>query len=232
PDDVPPPRDFPEGWRIGEPDIVFELPDEVTVPATGTVPYLYFETPTNFKEDMYIQAAEARPGNRAVVHHIVLFYKAPGDKRGRLFENWIDGAAPGNLPLQLPEGVGRKLPAGASLVWQMHYTPTGKEEKDRSQYALRFCKERPKQEARVATIINNRFRIPPGDPNFRLESQFTAPKDLLVYSFAPHMHLRGKDFEFRAVYPDGRREILLSVPQYDFNWQNAYRPREPLHLPA
>jgi peroxiredoxin len=232
PGDLPPPRDFPEGWRIGEPDIVFELPDEVTIPATGTVPYLYFETPTNFKEDMYIQAAEARPGNRAVVHHIVLFYKAPGDKRGRLFENWIDGAAPGNLPLQLPDGVGRKIPAGSSLVWQMHYTPSGKEEKDRSQYALKFCKERPGQEARVAAIINRRFRIPPGDPNYRLEAAFTAPKDLLVYSFAPHMHLRGKDFEFRAVYPDGRRAVLLSVPQYDFNWQNSYRPKEPLRLPA
>lgn len=230
--DLPPAREFTEGWRIGEPDVVFELPDEVTVPAKGTVPYLYFETPTNFKEDMYIQAAEARPGNRAVVHHIVLFYKTPGEKRARLFENWIDGAAPGNLPLQLPEGVGRRIPAGSSLVWQMHYTPSGKVEKDRSQYALKFCKERPRQEARVAAIVNNRFRIPPGDPNFRLESQFTTAKDLLVYSFSPHMHLRGKDFEFRAVYPDGRREILLSVPQYDFNWQNAYRSKVPIRFPA
>jgi hypothetical protein len=137
--------------------VVFELPEEVTVPARGTVPYLYFETPTNFKEDMYIQAAEARPGNRAVVHHIVLFYKSPGLGRAKLFENWIDGAAPGNIPLQLPDGVGRKIPAGASLIWQMHYTATGKMEKDRSQYAFRFCKERPKQESRVASIITFMF---------------------------------------------------------------------------
>jgi hypothetical protein len=230
--DLPPAREFPEGWKIGTPDVVYELPEEVAIPAKGTVPYLYFETPTNFKEDMYIQAAEARPGNRAVVHHIVLFYKTPGEKRARLFENWIDGAAPGNIPLQLPEGVGRRIPAGSSLVWQMHYTPSGKEEKDRSQYALRFCKERPKQEARVVAIVNSRFRIPAGDPNFRLESAFTPPREMLVYSFAPHMHLRGKDFEFRAVLPDGRREVLLSVPQYDFNWQNAYRPKEPLRFPA
>ncbi len=230
--DLPPAQDFNEGWKIGEPDVVFELPEDVTIPAKGTVPYLYFETPTNFKEDMYIQAAEARPGNRAVVHHIVLFYKTPGEKRARLFENWVDGAAPGNIPLQLPEGVGRKIPAGSSLVWQMHYTPSGKEEKDRSQYALKFCKERPKQEARVVPIINRRFRIPAGDPNFRLEAQFTASQEMLAYSFSPHMHLRGKDFEFRAVFPDGRREVLLSVPQYDFNWQNAYRPKEPLRFPA
>jgi hypothetical protein len=181
---------------------------------------------------MYIQAAEARPGNRAVVHHIVLFYKAPGEKNSRLFENWIDGAAPGNIPMQLPEGLGRRIPAGSSLIWQMHYTATGKEEKDRSQYAFKFCKERPKHEARVASIMNQRFRIPAGDPNFAVESRQTMPKDVMVYSFSPHMHVRGKDFEFRAVFPDGKNEILLSVPQYDFNWQSAYRLKEPKRLPA
>jgi peroxiredoxin len=232
PNDAPPPREYPDGWRIGEPDMVFELPEEVSVPAKGTIPYMYFETPTNFKEDMYIQSAEARPGNRAVVHHIVLFYKVPGEGRARLFENWIDGAAPGNIPLQLPEGVGRRIPAGASLIWQMHYTASGKPEKDRSQYAFKFCKERPIREARVASIMNQRFRIPAGDPDFRVESRFTMPKDALVYSFSPHMHVRGKDFEFRAIFPDGRNEILLSVPQYDFNWQSAYRVKTPVLLPA
>ncbi len=232
PADLPPARDYPDGWRIGEPDIVFELPEEVTVPAKGTVPYLYFETKTNFKEDVFVQAAEARPGNRAVVHHIVLFYKAPGEQRSRLFENWIDGAAPGNIPMQLPEGIGRRIPAGSSLIWQMHYTATGKEEKDRSQYAFKFCKERPKHEARVASIMNQRFRIPAGDPNFVVESRQAMPRDVLIYSFSPHMHVRGKDFEFRAVFPDGKNEVLLSVPQYDFNWQSAYRLKEPKRLPA
>jgi peroxiredoxin len=230
--ELPPERDYPDGWRIGKPDVIFELPQEVTVPAKGTVPYLYFETPTNFTEDMFIQAAEARPLNRAAVHHIVLFYKVPGEKRTRLFENWIDGAAPGNIPLELPEGVGRKIPAGASLIWQMHYTATGKEEKDRSQYAFRFCKQRPKREARVAPIRNERFRIPAGDPNFRVDSAFTTPRDLLIYSFSPHMHVRGKDFEYRAIFPDGKSEVLLSVPQYDFNWQSAYRLKLPKRLPA
>ena len=230
--DLPTPRDYPDGWRIGTPDLIVELPEEVTIPAKGTVPYLYFETPTNFKEDVYLQAAEARPGNRAVVHHIVMFYKAPGEKRGKLFENWIDGAAPGNTPLQLAEGVGLRIPAGSTLVWQMHYTATGKVEKDRSQYGFKFCKERPKHVARVASIMNTRFRISAGDSNYRIESNFTLPQDVLVYSFSPHMHVRGKDFEYRAVYPDGKREILLSVPQYDFNWQSAYRLQAPLRLPA
>jgi hypothetical protein len=128
--------------------------------------------------------------------------------------------------------MGRKIPAGASLIWQMHYTANGKVETDRSQYAFRFCKEKPKQEARVASIMNQRFRIPAGDPNFKIESRFTAPKDVLIYSFSPHMHVRGKDFEYAAVFPDGKRQILLSVPQYDFNWQSAYRLKEPVRLPA
>lgn len=232
PADLPAPVSYPEGWRIGKPDVIYELPHEVTIPAKGTVPYLYFETKLNFTEDMYVQACEARPGNRAAVHHIVLFYKLPNERGGRMFENWIDGAAPGNIPVQLPEGMGRKIPAGASLVWQMHYTPTGKEEKDRSQYAFKFCKQKPKYESKVASIRNTRFRIPAGDSNFRVDSNFTAPKDLLVYSFSPHMHVRGRDFEYRAVYPDGTREILLSVPQYDFNWQSAYRLKSPKRLPA
>lgn len=231
PADEPTPVDYPDGWRIGEPDVVFELPREVTIPAKGTIPYLYFKTPTNFKEDMYLQAAEARPGNRSVVHHIVLFYEEPG-KRARLETNWIDGAAPGNIPLQFPVGVGRRVPAGATLVWQMHYTATGKEEKDRSQYAFKFCKEKPEREAKVQPIANNRFRIPPGDANHEIKSSHTFGQDVLVYGFSPHMHVRGKDFEYRAVFPDGRNEILCSVPFYDFNWQSAYRLKQPLRLPA
>lgn len=228
--DLPPAQTFPDGWKIGEPDVVFELPVEVPIKATGTIPYLYFKTPTNFKEDMWIQAAEARPGNRAAVHHILLFYEEPG-KRPDLAKNWIDGAAPGNTPLQLPEGTGRRIPAGANLVWQMHYTSTGKPEVDRSQFAFKFCKEIPKFEAKVDGIANQRFAIPPGDSNYRINSSRTFDKDVLVYSFSPHMHMRGKDFEYRAIFPDGRNEIICSIPQYDFNWQAAYRLKKPLLLP-
>lgn len=230
PKDLPPAKDYPDGWKIGEPDVVFQLPVDVPIPAKGTIPYLYFKTPTNFKEDMWIQAAEARPGNRAAVHHILLFYEVKGQKPD-LMKNWIDGAAPGNTPLQLPEGTGRRIPAGASLVWQMHYTATGKPEIDRSQFAFKFCKEKPKFEAKVEGIVNQRFRIPPGDPNYLITSAHTFKSDALLYSFSPHMHMRGKDFEYRAIYPDGRNEIICSIPQYDFNWQAAYRLKQPLRLP-
>lgn len=232
PADAPANPEYPDGWRIGKPDIVFELPKEVSIPAKGTIPYMYFETPTNFNEDMWIEAAEARPGNRSAVHHIVLFYKEPGAKHGSIEKNWIDGAAPGNVPMQFPVGVGRRIPAGASLIWQMHYTATGKPEKDRSQYAFRFCKQKPEREAKIEPIANQKFRIAPGDANYKVQSQVTLPKSALLYSFSPHMHVRGKDFEYKAIFPDGRSEILLSVPQYDFNWQSAYKLKEPLPLPA
>ena len=135
---MPPPREFTEGWTIGKPDVVFELPEEVTVPSTGTVPYQYFETPTNFKEDVWVQAAEARPGNRAAVHHIIAFYRDPKEGKQRVNDQWIAGTAPGDMALILPPGVGRRIPAGATIVWQVHYTPTGKVEKDRSKLGLVF----------------------------------------------------------------------------------------------
>jgi hypothetical protein len=142
--DLPPPRTFAEGWVIGKPDVIFELPEEQTVPATGVVPYEYFVTPTNFKEDVWIEAAEARPGNRAVVHHIIVSYRNPKSKsrentRG-FGDGFVVGTAPGDMPLILPPGVARRIPAGAELVWQMHYTPNGKEAKDKSLVGLVFYK--------------------------------------------------------------------------------------------
>jgi peroxiredoxin len=233
--ELPPPRKFADGWTIGEPDVVFELPHEVKVPATGTVPYQYFETPTNFKEDVWIQAAEARPGNRKAVHHIIAFYKEPSSEPGdrRIQDQWIAGTAPGDMALVLPPGVARKIPAGATIVWQMHYTPTGKEETDRSQLGLIFYKGKDPPQHNIQThgVGNHRFLIPAGDANYQVESGFTLPRDVTILSFMPHMHLRGKDFTYRATYPDGRTETLLSVPRFDFSWQSTYRLTEPLHLP-
>jgi mono/diheme cytochrome c family protein len=237
--DLPPARTYADGWVIGQPDVVFELPEAQTVPATGVVAYQYFTTPTHFKEDVWVQAAEARPSNRGVVHHIIVWARDPKnkDRSGRanngMNDNFIVGTAPGDMPLLLPPGVARKIPAGAELVWQMHYTPNGKEAKDKSQVALIFYKgkEPPKAIAQTRGIMNPQFAIPAGDPNYLVESEWVAPRDTLLLSFMPHMHLRGKDFEYRAEYPDGRKEILLSVPHYDFAWQTSYRLAEPVLLP-
>jgi hypothetical protein len=233
--ELPAPKTFADGWVIGKPDVVFELPAEQTVQAEGTVPYQYFVTPTNFKEDVWVQAAEARPGNRGVVHHIIVFYRDPKNKerQGGLGDGFIVGTAPGDMPLMLEPGLARKIPAGSDLVWQMHYTPNGKEAKDRSQVGFVFYKgkEPPRSYAQTRGVSNGNFVIPPGDPNHLVESDWVVPRNTLLLSFMPHMHLRGKDFEYRAEYPDGRKEILLSVPRYDFNWQASYRLAEPALLP-
>jgi len=233
--DLPAPKTFADGWVIGKPDLVFELPSEQTVPADGVVPYQYFVTPTNFKEDVWIQAAEARPGNRAVVHHIIVSFREPKTKgrQGGLGDGFLVGTAPGDMPLILRPGMAKRIPAGADLIWQMHYTPNGKETKDRSQvgFIVYQGKEPPRWTAQTRGISNGNFVIPPGDANHLVESGWVVPRDTLLLSFMPHMHLRGKDFEYRAEYPDGRKEVLLSVPRYDFSWQASYRLAEPVRLP-
>jgi hypothetical protein len=235
--DLPAPRTFAAGWVIGKPDVIFELPEEQTVPATGVVPYQYFVTPTNFKEDVWVEAAEARPGNRAVVHHIIVSYRDPklnGRQNGRgIGDGSVAGTAPGDMPLILPPGVAVRIPAGAELVWQMHYTPNGKEAKDKSQVGLIFYKgkEPPKRFAQTKGAMNTNFVIPPGDSNHKVESDWLVPRDLLLLSFMPHMHLRGKDFKYVAEYPDGHSETILNVPHYDFAWQTSYRLANPLRLP-
>ena len=225
---VTPPPPFADGWRIGTPDVVFKMPEEYTVQATGTVRYKYFTTPTNFKEDMWIKATEPRPGNRAVVHHIIVWYKDPKAAGKRM---WVASMAPGEDPVILPDGFGRQIPAGAELVWQVHYTPTGKEEKDRSEIGFVFCKNPPQHNVFNHGISNMGFKIPAGDGNHEVVATQKVVRDSVLLQLHPHMHLRGKDFEFQVIYPGGRKDVILAVPQYDFNWQTLYRLKEPLHLP-
>ena len=228
--DLPPKREYGNGWTIGKPDVVFKMPKEYTVKSEGTVEYQYFKTKTNFDEDVWVQAAEARPGNRKVVHHIIVFYRDPKTRRQRRLPS-IVGTAPGEEPLIFPEGMGKKIPAGSELIWQVHYTPTGKIEKDQSELGLIFCKEPPKQIVKSAAAINFRFRIPAGADNHKVVSSERFDKDVELLYLMPHMHLRGKDFQFKAHYPNGKTEILLNVPTYDFNWQHRYRYEEPLFIP-
>jgi peroxiredoxin len=238
--ELPPPREYARGWQIGKPDLVFQLRKEVKVPATGTVPYRYYVVPTNLKEDVWVQAAEARPGNPAVVHHIIVFYRDPNGLAtdGQLEEGHLCGTAPGDPPLVLPPGVARLLPAGSDLIFQMHYTPNGKETTDRSRVGLILYKgpkgeknAKPKWSAKTRPIMNTMFRIPAGDSHYRVESAYRFPEDATIYQLMPHMHWRGKDFLYELKFPDGRTETLLSVPQYDFGWQNTYRLERPITVP-
>ncbi len=245
--DLPPSKEWTEGWWINKPDVVISMQEEFTVPANPGkkgIPYKYFTAPTNFTEDRWIQAAEARPGNRAVVHHIIVTVTPPGQASGawgaerpqtpgqRGVANYLVGVAPGEEPLVLPPGMGKKIPKGSKLTFQMHYTANGTEQKDRSSVGLIFCKEPPRHRVHTAAILQARFSIPPGDAKHQVVSSATYKKETVIHSFMPHMHLRGRDFEYRAEYPDGKSEVLLSVPRYDFAWQMRYVLAEPKRLPA
>ena len=243
PADLPAPREFAEGWSIGKPDQVFTMADEFTVPAVTDekgLKYQYFIVRTKFAEDRWVQAAEARPGNRAVVHHIIVFVVKPGKDggfmRGRTADGIGDGFltayAPGELASALPAGSAKRIPKNSLLVFQLHYTPNGVEQNDRSSVGLIFAKKPPKVEVRTRAITQRHLNIPPGDANYEARSETVFDRDADLLSLLPHMHLRGKDFRYEVVYPDGRRETLLSVPRYDFSWQSNYRLEKPLHLPA
>lgn len=230
--DLPPLPKFEPGWGIGKPDVVFDIGADFEVPASGVVPYKYFTVETGFKEDMWIEAAECRPDKRGVVHHIIVFVVDPAEQRlagtgGNLLVGW----APGDPPMQYEPGMAKLVRAGAKLRFQMHYTPNGTATKDRSYVGLRFAKQPPKHRVLTGRAINFSFKIPPHEPNHEVKASYTAKQDIRLLSLMPHMHLRGKDFQYTVVYPDGREQVILRVPKYDFNWQLAYTLAEPLLLP-
>jgi peroxiredoxin len=234
--DMPPPRVFPKVWKIGEPDVIIRMPAEFDVPAEMPkfgVPYKHFFVQTDFDEDRWVQRAEARPGAPAVVHHIIAFVLPPGERfiPGSPRTPTLCGTAPGEMPFILPPGMAKKIPKGSKIVFQMHYTPNGKAQKDRSEIGLIFAKKPPQKEVVTVPVYNLFFRIPPGDDNFKLESSYTFRKDGAIVGFMPHMHLRGKDFLYQAKYPDKKAEILLSVPRFNFNWQSVYRPAKEIPMP-
>ena len=237
--ELPAPKKYVEGWAIGTPDVVLTMPKPFTVPAQapkGGVRYQHFLVPTNFTEDKWIQAVEAKPGNYNVVHHIIAYVIADGKRVREPLDGIGSGMlvpyAPGDLGSIYQPGTAKKLPKGASIAFQMHYTPNGVEQTDQSCVGIVFAKEPPKAEIKTRAITQQLFAIPKYAENHKVTSKTTFPKDAIVYGLFPHMHLRGKSFQFEAFYPDGKREILLNVPRYDFGWQSNYLLEKPLHLPA
>lgn len=223
--DAPPPARFLQGWRIPRPDqVVYMAEEPAVVAAEGEVVYQYFLVDPGFTEDKYLQAAEVRPGNRAVVHHALVAVVPPGadqakfDTLGALLDY-----APGMPPTILPEGLAIRVPAGSKFLFQMHYTSTGTRQEDRSYLGLVFA-DPTKVKSRVegGAVINQAIDIPAGAADYRLSAEHVFEVDVRLLSLSPHMHLRGKAFRFEAHYPDGRRETLLDVPRYDFNWQLRY----------
>jgi mono/diheme cytochrome c family protein len=231
--DLPPSPEFVEGWTIGKPDAIVDIGTDFPVPATGVVKYQYITVDTGFDEDKWIEAAEIRPDKRSVVHHIIVFMTDPGLDRALAVEggNLLVGYAPGDPPMNFAPGTAKLLPKGSKLRFQLHYTPNGTATTDRSYVGFRFARNPPRHRAVTGRALNFGFVIPPGAPAHEVKASWTAKTEVRLTGLMPHMHLRGKDFEYTVVYPDGRTEKILSVPKYDFNWQLAYELKEPLALP-
>jgi hypothetical protein len=264
--DAPAPLTFPQGWTIGKPDMVVEMPNDFVVPAQGTVDYSWIVIPTGLTEDKWIDKIEVRPGERSVVHHAVLYIREPGSGFMKAAKPGVPFVPPGRkgTPEKQPDrgvgiwefqanapgvqilaiyvpggqaytvkpGQGRLVKAGSDLVLQMHYTANGKEARDRTKVGMVFAKEQPKERVFHTFLANPWLRIPPGDGNFKVTAVTTIANDVAIQSLTPHMHLRGKAFQYRLIYPDGKDEILLKVPRYDFNWQITYELPEPKKAPA
>jgi len=232
PKDIPEARKYPEGWSIGEPDVVFQLPEPYTVPAQGVVDYVYIRVPTNFTEDKWIQAAEARPGARSVVHHILVYVDDhKGKRRGPEGGAHLCGYAPGDMPSNFADGTAKKIPAGSDLLFQLHYTPDGRVRQDVSKVGFVFAKAPVTREARTVPVLNTKFMIPANRDDVPVSSSMTLPADVRLLSFMPHMHLRGKSFQYTITKPGGEPFVALSVPAYDFGWQSYYILKEPMELP-
>ena len=224
---LPPAPKFTEDWEIGKPDLILSMKEEYAVPADGTVPYLYFRIPTNFTEDRWVQAVEIKPGDQRVVHHVIAMLE--DDQRKRI--GGLGGITPNKRAIISPPGSARLIKAGAVILLQMHYTTMGEATRDRTSVGLIFAKEHPKIVLGGGNAMNTGFVIPAGDPNHEVRASKTFDEDTYLYSMMPHMHVRGKDFTYTAVYPDGRSEIVLSVPKYNFDWQLDYELMKPLFLP-
>jgi mono/diheme cytochrome c family protein len=237
--DLPAAPKFTDGWTIGQPDVVLQMKEDYTVPADGTVPYLYFSIPTGFTEDKWVQAIEIRPGNRAVVHHVIAYAQeagvtdtaAGGEGEVRNGRTHLTGITPNKTGTVFAPGTARLIKKGSNIVFQMHYTTNGQAAKDRTKIAFVFAKEPAKKMIMTGNALESKFVIPAGDPNYEVKASKTFTDDVLINSFMPHMHVRGKSFKYTAVYPDGRSEVLLNVPSYDFNWQLTYIPKQEIRLP-
>lgn len=254
PRDLPPVPKFVEGWQIGQPDLVLQIPKPFAVPAEGTVEYQYFTVPTNFTEDKWVQAMEIRPGVRRVVHHVIVYMREPagsptfvsgfnqvlprmpgmnrpgGGNRGGPGVI-LAATAPGAPPMIFQPGEAIRIPAGSSLVFQIHYTAKGEAAMDQTSIGLVFAKAPPEREIHTAAFLNPLFKIPAGDPDQAVDSAIEFTQDCHITAMVPHTHLRGKSWEYRLIYPDGTSQVVLDVPHYDFNWQTWYTFAKPLAVP-
>jgi len=229
----PDPLTFTAGWRLPrQPDQVIGMssaPFEVA--AEDTVDYQYFVVDPGFKEDKWVSAAEVIPGNRAVVHHAIVFVRPPRSVQKNGIGSWLSAYVPGQMSTALPPGKAMLIPAGSKFIFQMHYTPIGSAQQDLTKVGLVFSDPAEVTHRALTLIsINRKFEIPPHHPNFQANAWLeNVPENATLHAIAPHMHLRGKSFRF-VLHQDGQQKVLLDVPKYDFNWQHSYQFSEPMAL--
>jgi hypothetical protein len=257
--DLPPVPTFAPGWALGTPDVVLEMADDYNIPARGTVEYEHFYVPTNFAEQKWITSIEIKPGNRQLVHHVLVFHLAKADAAATAWarENAKDMMtpsaraqgqhprrndpgvtrrlvatyAPGTNPQQAPAGTAFRLEPGGTLEFQMHYTTNGTAATDRTKVGISFAKEAPAREVRAQHFYNGTFKIPAGAADVAVTTDLEFLQDATVWGLFPHTHLRGKKWEYTLQLPNGETKSVLAVPRYDFNWQTYYMFAEPLRVP-
>ena len=223
-----------DDWEFGEPDLVLEL-EPFTVPATGVVEYQYRTVPNTSGQDAWVRAIDIKPGSRAVVHHVLIGASRirPGaSNRARGLGTGLGGYVPGSRPRELPEGTGMYIDKDTEFVLQLHYTPIGKEVVDRTKVGIYFYDEPPSNFLRDGVALNFVIAIPPEQKAHEEKAYIDFDKEAVLYSLLPHSHYRGRSSSFVLVHPDGTKETLLSVPDYDFNWQTRYYFDEPLRIAA
>ncbi len=231
---------FDSEWRIGTPDLVLTM-KPFTVTDEMEDHYEWIKVENTLDRDRWIKGFEIKPSFMAGAHHN-LTYLAPaefgiGDIQGigRMKMDYIGGWAPGVMPAEYAEGYGQLMPANSAVFFQMHYHKTpgpGTGGVDQTAVAIQFHDEEPENKLTTMWIVDPVLNIPPGEANYQSGSEYTFPHEAVVFDFTPHMHLRGKAMKFTATYPDGKEDVLLDVPNYDFNWQLTYTPKERLVVPA
>ena len=247
---LPPPRVFPQGWRLGPPDHVLEMAEAYTVPARASDVYRCFLIHTNFGEDRWVTKVEFAPGDRKLVHHVLSYLDTgsaaealdradPGPGYscfggpGFLPAGGLSGWAPGAPPRVTADGVGILLPKGATVVLQMHYNNDATESRtDRTRVALHFAKGQIDKRQRSIAVLNRAFTIPPGERRHEVRGSWTARADMHATLISPHMHLLGREMKVTATYPDGSVRPLIHIDDWDFNWQGGYVFAQPVPLPA
>jgi hypothetical protein len=259
PAEMPAPPTWVEGWRIGQPDAVVEMPETYAVPAEGTVQYEYFYIPSGFTDARWLKAIEVRPGNRSLVHHVLVYYGAPAEEpqaaqalrpnrdHSRLPQSSTPGTrprqrlpgprqlvatyAPGTGPQVFSEGTALRLAPGGVFELQLHYTANGTAGTDRTSVGLIFAKAPPATEIRATEFVNGVFTIPPGASDYEVSTDVEFLREVTIWGVFPHTHVRGTRWQYMLALPDGTTRPLLSVPRYDFNWQTYYMFREPVVVP-